>query len=51
MSTAGLFNQDAGQETADAAKAIQHDVGAGAVASAALSHDLSKLSAEELLGR
>ncbi len=49
MAAAGLFDQEAGQEPADAAEAVEDDVGAGAVVAAALAHDLGEFGAEELI--
>ncbi len=48
---AGLFDQEAGQEPADAAEAVEDDVGAGAVVAAALAHNLGEFLAEELIQR
>ena len=48
VAAAGLLDQDAGQQPADAAEAVEDDVGAGAVVAAALADDLGQFLAEEL---
>ena len=49
VAAAGLFDQEAGQEPADAAEAVEDDVGAGAVVAAALADNLGEFLAEELI--
>ena len=48
VAAACLFDQESGQKPADAAEAVEDDVGAGAVVAAALAHNLGELLAEEL---
>ena len=48
VAAACLFDEEAGQEPADPAEAVKHNVGAGAVVGAALAHDLGQFGAEEL---
>ena len=49
VAAAGLLDQEAGEQPADAAEAVEHDVGAGAVVGAALADNLGEFGAEELL--
>ncbi|MCY1219259.1 hypothetical protein D9M72_312270 [compost metagenome] len=49
VAAAGLFNEEAREQAADAAEAIEHDVGAGAVVAAALPDDVGEFGAQEFI--